>query len=116
MSPLQMQQLMVCPVAQRSANCLEEPVRSFTTMRSRCRSSNADVTFWCPLPVFRVVRCSSVHCFQTRTTVELFRCTRAPIARFQNPPSRRPIIVPRLNYVGCWNFSLFRRGGILRSH
>ncbi|GFV83539.1 uncharacterized protein TNCV_5120291 [Trichonephila clavipes] len=47
-------------VNQRAANSLEEAVRSFTTMRSRCRSSCADVTFRRPLPVFRVVRCSSV--------------------------------------------------------
>ncbi|PRD31560.1 UNVERIFIED_CONTAM: hypothetical protein NCL1_23207 [Trichonephila clavipes] len=70
------------PVAvdQRAANCLEEAVRSFTTMRSKCRSSYTEVTFRRPLPIFRVVRCSSVHCFQTRITVELFRCTRAHIA------------------------------------
>ncbi|GFY08748.1 uncharacterized protein TNCV_5006611 [Trichonephila clavipes] len=70
------------PVAvdQRAANSLEEAVRLFTTMRSRCRSSYADVTFRRPLPVFRVVQCSSFHCFQTRVPVELFRCTRAPIA------------------------------------
>ncbi|GFY14141.1 uncharacterized protein TNCV_3613301 [Trichonephila clavipes] len=69
------------PVAldQRAANCLEEAVRSFTAMRSRCRSSSADVTFRHPLPVSRVVRCSSVHCFQIRITVELFRCIPAPI-------------------------------------
>ncbi|GFX27374.1 uncharacterized protein TNCV_34731 [Trichonephila clavipes] len=71
------------PVAvdQRAANCLEETVRSFTTMRSRCQSSLADVTFHRPLPVFRGVRCSSVNCFLTRIIVELFHCTRAPIAR-----------------------------------
>ncbi|GFT36324.1 uncharacterized protein TNCV_3464761 [Trichonephila clavipes] len=65
------------PVAvdQRAANCLKEAVRSFTVMWSRCRSSRADVTFRRPLPVFRVVRCLSVHCFQTRIIVELFRCT-----------------------------------------
>ncbi|GFV33954.1 uncharacterized protein TNCV_2613521 [Trichonephila clavipes] len=67
-------------VDQRAANCLEEVVRLLTTMRSRCRSSRADVTFHRPLPIFRVVRCSSVHCFQTRITVNLFRCSRAPIA------------------------------------
>ncbi|GFV65253.1 uncharacterized protein TNCV_4572531 [Trichonephila clavipes] len=40
------------PVAvdQRAANCLDEAVRPFTTMRSRCRSSNADVAFHRPLP------------------------------------------------------------------
>ncbi|GFX94019.1 uncharacterized protein TNCV_3413811 [Trichonephila clavipes] len=42
-------------VDQCSANCLEEAVRSFTAMRSRCRSSRAVVTFRHPLPVFRVV-------------------------------------------------------------
>ncbi|GFV61986.1 uncharacterized protein TNCV_4107891 [Trichonephila clavipes] len=52
-------------VDQRTAKCLEEAVRSFTVMGSRCRSSRADVTFHRPLPVFRVARCSSVHCFQT---------------------------------------------------
>ncbi|GFU94822.1 uncharacterized protein TNCV_4552741 [Trichonephila clavipes] len=53
------------PVAvdQHSANCLEEAVRSFTAMRSRCRSLRTDVTFRRPLPVVRVVRCSSVNCF-----------------------------------------------------
>ncbi|GFU88794.1 uncharacterized protein TNCV_4444711 [Trichonephila clavipes] len=50
-------------VDQRAANCLEENVRSFTSMQSRCRSSRADVTFRRPLPAFRAVRCSSVHCF-----------------------------------------------------
>ncbi|PRD31576.1 UNVERIFIED_CONTAM: hypothetical protein NCL1_23143 [Trichonephila clavipes] len=71
------------PVAvdQRAANCLEEAVRSFTAMRSKRRSSHADVAFRRPLPVFRVVRCSSVHCFQARITVKLFRCSLALIAR-----------------------------------
>ncbi|GFV43459.1 uncharacterized protein TNCV_4591831 [Trichonephila clavipes] len=68
-------------VEQLAANFLEETVRSFTTMRSRCRSRRADITFHRPLPVFLVIRCSSVYCFKTRITVELFRCTRAPIAR-----------------------------------
>ncbi|GFX77766.1 uncharacterized protein TNCV_1106831 [Trichonephila clavipes] len=70
------------PVAvdQRAANCLEEAVQSFTAMRSRCRSSRADATFRRPLPVFRVVRGSSVYCFQICITVELFNCTRSPIA------------------------------------
>ncbi|GFT43424.1 uncharacterized protein TNCV_814791 [Trichonephila clavipes] len=47
------------PVAvdQHAANCLEEAVRSFTVMRSRCRLSGADAIFYRPLPVFRVVRC-----------------------------------------------------------
>ncbi|GFX79939.1 uncharacterized protein TNCV_558381 [Trichonephila clavipes] len=67
-------------IEQRADNCLEEVVRSFTTMRIRCRLSRADVTFHDPLPVLRVVRCSSVYCFQSRITVELCRCTRAPIA------------------------------------
>ncbi|GFS63048.1 uncharacterized protein TNCV_3743081 [Trichonephila clavipes] len=66
-------------VDQSDANCLEQAVRSFTTMRSRCRSSHADVTFRYTLPVFPVIRHSSIHRFQTRITVELFRCTRAPI-------------------------------------
>ncbi|GFX77759.1 uncharacterized protein TNCV_1106761 [Trichonephila clavipes] len=71
------------PVAvdQRAVNCLEEAVRSFTAMGSRCRLSRADVTFHRPLPVFRVVRCSVVYCFQTQITVELFRCSRVSIAR-----------------------------------
>ncbi|GFU87712.1 uncharacterized protein TNCV_912831 [Trichonephila clavipes] len=39
------------PVAvnQRVATCLEDAVRSFTTMRSRCRSSSAVVCFHHPL-------------------------------------------------------------------
>ncbi|GFT51995.1 uncharacterized protein TNCV_2058441 [Trichonephila clavipes] len=71
------------PVAvdQRVANCLEEAARSFTTMWSRYRSSRADVTFLRPLPLFRVFRSSLVHCFETRITVELFHCTRAPITQ-----------------------------------
>ncbi|GFV80192.1 retrovirus-related Pol polyprotein from transposon TNT 1-94 [Trichonephila clavipes] len=71
------------PVAvnQRAANCVKEAVRSYTGIRSRCRSSCTDVTFRRPLPVFPVVQCSSVHCFQTRITVELFRCTQATVAR-----------------------------------
>ncbi|GFV91111.1 hypothetical protein TNCV_896321 [Trichonephila clavipes] len=42
---------MSTPVAvnQRAAKCMEEAVRSFTAMRSRCRSSRADVTFRRPL-------------------------------------------------------------------
>ncbi|GFV41896.1 uncharacterized protein TNCV_1368551 [Trichonephila clavipes] len=56
-------------IDQRAANCLEEAVRSLTAMRSRCRSSRTDVPFRHPLPVFRVVRCSSVHCLKTRHTV-----------------------------------------------
>ncbi|PRD31567.1 UNVERIFIED_CONTAM: hypothetical protein NCL1_23179 [Trichonephila clavipes] len=67
-------------VDQRAVNCLEEAVRSFIAMQSRCRSSCAEVTFRRSLPVFRVVRLSSVYCFQTRITVELFRCTQAPVA------------------------------------
>ncbi|GFS70070.1 uncharacterized protein TNCV_748381 [Trichonephila clavipes] len=67
-------------VDQGIANCLEGAVRSFTTMRSRCRSLHADVTFRCPLLVFRVARCSWIRCFQTRIIVALFRGTRAPIA------------------------------------
>ncbi|GFU93376.1 uncharacterized protein TNCV_1861061 [Trichonephila clavipes] len=65
----------------RAVNCMEEAVRSFTAMRSRRRSSRADVTFRRTLPVFQIVWCSLVHCFQTRIIVELFRCTRASIAR-----------------------------------
>ncbi|GFV90009.1 uncharacterized protein TNCV_4643491 [Trichonephila clavipes] len=62
-------------VDQRVTNYLEEAVQSFTTMRSLCQSSRADVTFRRPLLIFRAVRCSSVHCLQTRITVELVRCT-----------------------------------------
>ncbi|GFW64396.1 uncharacterized protein TNCV_274201 [Trichonephila clavipes] len=68
-------------VEKRATNCLEEAEWSFTATRSRCRSSRADITFRHPLPVFHVVRCLFVHCFQTRINVELSRCTRAPIAR-----------------------------------
>ncbi|GFW36212.1 uncharacterized protein TNCV_4930741 [Trichonephila clavipes] len=68
-------------VNQRAANCLEETVRSFTAMWSRCQSSRVDVPFRRPLPVFLVVRCFPVHCFQTCITVELFRCARASIAQ-----------------------------------
>ncbi|GFX44915.1 uncharacterized protein TNCV_3429641 [Trichonephila clavipes] len=62
------------PVAvdQRASNFLEVAAQSFTAKWSRCQSPPTDVTFRHPLPVFRVVRCSSVHCFQTRITVELF--------------------------------------------
>ncbi|GFW80555.1 uncharacterized protein TNCV_2416571 [Trichonephila clavipes] len=68
-------------VNQHAANCLEEAVRSFTAMLIRCRSSRADFTFRHPLPVFRVLRCSSVHCFQTRITVELLCCIGVRITR-----------------------------------
>ncbi|GFX15235.1 uncharacterized protein TNCV_2709401 [Trichonephila clavipes] len=81
-------------VDQRAANYLGEAVRSFTAMRSRGRSLHADVTFRRPLPVFRIVRCSSVHCIQNHITVELFRGPRAPIARLENPSSRRSVILP----------------------
>ncbi|GFX29384.1 uncharacterized protein TNCV_3997601 [Trichonephila clavipes] len=39
-------------VDQRVTNCLEEAVRSFTAMWSRCRSSRVDVTFRRPLLIF----------------------------------------------------------------
>ncbi|GFW17929.1 uncharacterized protein TNCV_2231101 [Trichonephila clavipes] len=68
-------------VDQPVANCLEEGVWSFTVMRSRFRSSHANATFRRPLPVFQVVRCSSVPFFRTRITVEIFRWAQAPIAR-----------------------------------
>ncbi|GFY06090.1 uncharacterized protein TNCV_3107691 [Trichonephila clavipes] len=68
-------------VDQRAANCLEEAVRSFTAMRSRSRSSRADVIFRRPVPVFRIIRFPSVHCSLTHITAELFHCTRAHIAR-----------------------------------
>ncbi|GFW54480.1 hypothetical protein TNCV_1608441 [Trichonephila clavipes] len=45
----------------------------------RCRSSHADDTFRLPAPVLSF-RYSSVHFFQTRINVDLFRCKRAPIA------------------------------------
>ncbi|GFX41796.1 uncharacterized protein TNCV_389091 [Trichonephila clavipes] len=80
MSSLQTQPSMVCPEDQHTVNSLEEVARSLTAMWSRCRLSRIDVTFHRLLPVFRVVRCSSVHYFQTRITVELFHCTRASIA------------------------------------
>ncbi|GFY30403.1 hypothetical protein TNCV_4066531 [Trichonephila clavipes] len=73
------------PVDQRAANCLEEAVRS---------SSCADVTFRLRLPVLRVVRCSSVHCFQTHMTVKLFSHTRGPIVCWENLPPQTPIISP----------------------
>ncbi|GFU89786.1 HTH_Tnp_Tc3_2 domain-containing protein [Trichonephila clavipes] len=41
-------------VDQRASNCLDNAARSFTAMRSRCRSSRTDVTFHHPLLVFRV--------------------------------------------------------------
>ena len=71
------------PVAadQSVAKCLNEAIRSDTAMRTRCLPLRVDVTFRRPLPEFRVVRFSSVHCFQTRITVLLLRCTRAAIAR-----------------------------------
>ncbi|GFU74999.1 transposable element Tcb2 transposase [Trichonephila clavipes] len=69
------------PVAldQRATNFLEEAVRSFTAMRSRCRLSHADVILHRPLPVFRFREsCSVLICsLHTRITLELFHCTRA---------------------------------------
>ncbi|GFU40422.1 hypothetical protein TNCV_1207911 [Trichonephila clavipes] len=52
---------------QRAANYMEEARRSFTAMWSRRQSSHADVNFHRPLSVISV-RCSSVHCFETRIT------------------------------------------------
>ncbi|GFX68289.1 uncharacterized protein TNCV_2816641 [Trichonephila clavipes] len=46
-------------VDQCAANYLEEAVRSFPVIPSRCRSSRADITFRRPLPVFRIVRWST---------------------------------------------------------
>ena len=84
------------PVAvdQAAVNCLEKAAWSFTAMRNRCRSLRANVIFRRPLTIFRVVWWKLVHCFQTRITVELFRCTRSVIARMEkssfsktnNPP------------------------------
>ena len=69
-----------------------------------------------PMSAFRVVRCSSVHCFQTRITVELFRGARTTIVLQGYPPSRRPICLPRSKSVSYWDFTFFRRGAILRPH
>ncbi|GFU54286.1 hypothetical protein TNCV_576691 [Trichonephila clavipes] len=67
-------------------------------MQSRCQSSRTDVTFHHPLSIFSSCSgCSLVHCFQTRITVELLRYTEVPIARLENPSSRRPIILRRSN-------------------
>ncbi|GFU82562.1 uncharacterized protein TNCV_4154321 [Trichonephila clavipes] len=63
-------------VDQHAANCVEDAVWSFTSYRSL----RADVTFRHPLPIFPVFRYSSVHCFQPRIVVDLFRCNRAKIA------------------------------------
>ena len=52
-------------------------------MRSRCRSVRAKFIFRRPLPIFRVVRCSSIYCFQTRTTVGLFHCTQAVLPKYK---------------------------------
>ncbi|GFW12723.1 uncharacterized protein TNCV_3884331 [Trichonephila clavipes] len=70
----------------RAANCLEESCTVFYRQRTRSQSSRANPTFRRPLPVFGVVRFSSVHCLQIRSTVELFRSTRAAIERQENPP------------------------------
>ena len=67
-------------VDQRAADCLEEAARPFI-LWSRYRSSRCDVTFYRPLPVFRVVRFWSVHRFIIRITVELFHFIRTAIAR-----------------------------------
>ncbi|GFT83310.1 uncharacterized protein TNCV_3003821 [Trichonephila clavipes] len=45
-------------VDQQASNCLDEAVRSFTTMRSRCRSSRADAT--------SVVLCQFFELFDAR--------------------------------------------------
>ncbi|GFV41059.1 uncharacterized protein TNCV_2666501 [Trichonephila clavipes] len=86
------------PVAvhQCAVNCLEEAVQSFIAMRIRCRSSRSDVTFRRLLPVFLVIRGSSVHCFQIRISVELFRRTssycgleKLSFSKADNPPPFR---------------------------
>ena len=68
-------------VDQYAANCLEEAVWLFTAICRKCRLSCADVTSRCPLPVFWVVQCLSVHCFQIPIIVELFSYTRAAIVQ-----------------------------------
>ena len=80
-------------IDQCAANCLEEAVLSFAAMCSRCLSSSADVTLRRSLPVLQVALCSSLHCSQTPITVELYHCTRAPIARLENPSSWKPKIL-----------------------
>ncbi|GFV38337.1 uncharacterized protein TNCV_3952001 [Trichonephila clavipes] len=71
------------PVAvyEGDANYLEEILRSITTIRSRYRSSHADVCFRNQLRLFQIVWFLSVHCFHTRITLELFHCTRTHITR-----------------------------------
>ncbi|GFU00448.1 uncharacterized protein TNCV_4259401 [Trichonephila clavipes] len=77
-------------VDQRATNCLEGAVRSLTAMLIRCRTSRADVTFRHPLPVLRIVRYLSVHCFQTR--IGLWNCSASHELLFRNrkinPPFR----------------------------
>ncbi|GFX34993.1 uncharacterized protein TNCV_2329331 [Trichonephila clavipes] len=58
-------------VDQCADNCLREAERLLTAIRSKCRPSCADITFHRPLPVFRVVRCSSVPNLQHCRTVPL---------------------------------------------
>ncbi|GFT77436.1 hypothetical protein TNCV_4571741 [Trichonephila clavipes] len=82
-------------------------------MRSKCRSSRADVNFRCPLPAFRVARCLSVHCSLTPhncETVPLHTSSRCAIekssfSKSENPP---PLVVGISSY--------FVVGDILRCH
>ncbi|GFW14652.1 uncharacterized protein TNCV_1561151 [Trichonephila clavipes] len=66
---------------QCALNCLEEAVHAVKDIRAGVDRRGADVTFRHPLPVLRVVRCSSIHCFQIRNAMELFRCQRDAIVR-----------------------------------
>ncbi|GFX89856.1 uncharacterized protein TNCV_1535031 [Trichonephila clavipes] len=59
-------------VDQRATKCLEQAAWSLTVIRSRCCLSRAEIFFRRPLPIFIVVRCSLVDCFQIRVNVELF--------------------------------------------
>ncbi|GFV96052.1 hypothetical protein TNCV_1870141 [Trichonephila clavipes] len=68
-------------VNQRAANCLEEAVGSFTAMWragvDRRVLALPSVVYYQFFELFGVRRSTA---FQTHITVELFRCTRAPIA------------------------------------
>ena len=80
---------------QRAANCLEEDVRLFTTMWSRCRSS----------PFIAQCQFFGLFGYRPSTSSKLASPWNSSAAHelllrnSKNPSSRRPIILPRSNCV-----------------
>ncbi|GFV52279.1 hypothetical protein TNCV_3197791 [Trichonephila clavipes] len=78
-------------VDQHAANCLEEAVRSFSAMRSRCRSLRADIKFHHPLPVFRVARKQSVMSHRNNDYLEFDRGRKVACTEIVDYLSGKPL-------------------------